>query len=385
MNRIVHIIIYFLIVGIIIFNSPEYAYNLGIIPIRLEDSPFLIKISKDIGMILLALIGYSHILYRRKVHINQTYFIFFPLYIIICCLFTQETMLCIAGIRWILPFLLMGLLFPYIDEILLRKISIILFLLLILQFITQCIELFVMKPYNGTTVFGLTARVPGLFYVPNTSASFVLLTYYIIIVFTPNKVIKRITTLISFLSLLLMMSSTGTFIFIIILFLKKYYSSKYFKLLLLVSPFFLLIIFSNLDLLTGRSDGSTVESGSVRISILEYSLKNTALISNNFGEATNSAKSIGLDDSFIADSNIIAVYHNLGILGFIYITAISAYSVMYAHIKKKMNLLMFLIIFFLLNIPAVFFEVFPANLLSSIIIAFYLKKESERTSFHLIN
>lgn len=378
MSKLVHLIIYFLLIGIIIFNSPEYAYNLGIIPMRLEDSPFIIKIGKDFGMILLVLIGYIRIFYRRKVHINQAYFVFFPLYIIICCLFTQETMLCIAGIRWIIPFILMGLLFPYVDDILLRKISIILFFFLILQFITQCIELFVMKPYNGTTVFGLTARVPGLFYVPNTSASFVLLTYYIIIVFSSNNVIKKFTTLLSFLSLLLMMSSTGTFIFIIILFFKKYYNSKYFKLLLIVSPFFLLIIFSNLDILTGRSDGSTAESGSVRISILEYSLRNTTLISNNFGEATNSAKGLGLDESFIADSNIIAVYHNLGILGFLYITAISAYSIMYAYIKKKINILMFLIIFFLLNIPAVFFEVFPANLLSSIIIAFYLKKESEK-------
>ena len=66
MNRIVHIIIYFLIIGIFIFNSPEYAYNLGIIPIRLEDSPFFIKIGKDVGIILLVIIGYIHILYRRK-------------------------------------------------------------------------------------------------------------------------------------------------------------------------------------------------------------------------------------------------------------------------------------------------------------------------------
>ena len=88
MNRIVHIIIYFLIIGIFIFNSPEYAYNLGIIPIRLEDSPFFIKIGKDVGIILLVIIGYIHILYRRKIHVNQSYFVFFPIYIVLCCMLT---------------------------------------------------------------------------------------------------------------------------------------------------------------------------------------------------------------------------------------------------------------------------------------------------------
>ena len=84
MNRIVHIIIYFLIIGIFIFNSPEYAYNLGIIPVRLEDSPFYIKIGKDLGVILLVLIGYIHILVKRKVNVYQSYFVFFPVYIILC-------------------------------------------------------------------------------------------------------------------------------------------------------------------------------------------------------------------------------------------------------------------------------------------------------------
>jgi len=378
MYKIIHIIIYFLIIGIFLFNSPEYAYNLGIIPIRLEESPFLIKIGKDVGIILLVIIGYIHILHKKKIHIYQSYFIFFPFYIIICCIFTQDKMLCIAGIRWIIPYILMGLLFPYIDEFLLKRISKILFIFLIIQLGTQCIELFVMKPYNGTTVFGLTARVPGLFYVPNTAASFVLLSYYIIQQFSSNNIIKNITTILSFISLLLMMSSTGTFVFIVAFLFKKYYNSKYFKLLLIASPLLIILIFSYLDVLTGRSEGSTAESGSERIIILENCIRRTTIISSNFGEATNSAKGLDLDNSFIADSNIIALYHNLGVLGFLYIIAVFTYSIMYACIKKNMNLLLFLIIFFFLNIPAILFEVFPANLLSSIIIAFYLKEESKK-------
>lgn len=378
MNRIVHIIIYFLIIGIFIFNSPEYAYNLGIIPVRLEDSPFYIKIGKDLGVILLVLIGYIHILVKRKVHVYQSYFVFFPVYIILCCFFTQDKTLCIAGIRWILPFILMGVLFPYINEDFLKKIAKILFPLLLIQLGTQFLELFVMPHVNGANLLGLAARVPGLFYAPNAAANFVLFSFFIIKTFSDNNIIKRVTTILAFLSLLLMMSSTGTFIFILLILFRKYYSSKYFKLFLLVSPIIFFFIFVNLDVLTGRSEGSTEESGSTRISILENSLENTTIISYNFGEATNSAMGMNADKAFIADSNIIALYHNLGIIGFLYIIGIFTYSLLFAWIKKRIDLLQFLIIFFLFNIPAILFEVYPANLLSSIIVAYYLKQESEK-------
>lgn len=378
MAKIVHIIIYFLLIGIIIFNSPEYAYNLGIIPVRLEDSPFYIKIGKDLGVILLVLIGYIHILVKRKVHVYQSYFVFFPIYVILCCLFTQDRTLCIAGIRWILPFILMGLLFPYINEDFLKKTAKILFILLLIQFGTQCLELFVMPQIDGTNFLGLAARVPGLFYAPNAAANFVLLSYFIIQTFLSNNTIKNITTIMAFISLLLMMSSTGTFIFILLILFRKYYSSKYFKLFLLISPIIVLLIFSNLDILTGRSEGSTTESGSVRLTILEDCIKKTTIISNNFGEATNSAIGLDLDRAFIADSNLIALYHNLGIVGFLFIISIFAYSVMFAWIKKRTDLLQFLIMFFLLNIPAILFEVYPTNILCCIIIAYYLRKESDR-------
>ena len=66
MIKIVHIIIYFLIIGIFIFNLPEYAFNLSIIPVRLEDSPIYIKIGKDIGIALIIIVGYLHIMLRKK-------------------------------------------------------------------------------------------------------------------------------------------------------------------------------------------------------------------------------------------------------------------------------------------------------------------------------
>lgn len=378
MSRIVHIITYFLIIGIILFNSPEYAFNLGIIPIRLEDSPVFVKIGKDLGIILIVIIGYLHIMYRRKVNVYQTYFVFFPIYVILCCLFTMDKTLCIAGIRWILPFVLMGIFFSYITEDFIKKLAKILFFLLLLQFGTQCIELFVMPKLDGTNFLGLAARVPGLFYAPNAAANFVLITYYIIQTFSQNERVKRITTILVFISLLLMMSSTGTFIFILLVLFRKYYNSRYFKIFLLLSPILILLIFTNLDTLTGRSDGSTAESGSVRLTILEDCLRRTTLISSNFGEATNSAIGMDLERAFIADSNLIALYHNLGIIGFLYVIAVFAYSVLFAFVKKRVELLQFLIMYFLLSVPAILFEVYPTNILCSIIIAYFLKKESER-------
>ena len=47
------------------------------------------------------------------------------------------------------------------------------------------------------------------------------------------------------------------------------------------------LIFSNLDTLTGRSEGSTTESGSGRLSILEDCINKTTIISRNFGSSRN--------------------------------------------------------------------------------------------------
>lgn len=387
MIKIVHIIIYFLIIGIFIFNLPEYAFNLSIIPVRLEDSPIYIKIGKDIGIALIIIVGYLHIMLRKKMHKYQSYFIFFPIYIIICCYITQNINLCIAGIRWILPFILIGVLFQYVNENFLKNISRILFPLLIVQIVMQFVELFIMPHIDGDNAFGLAARVPGFFYAPNAAANFVLISFHIIQSFYDNKNIKDITSILVFISLLLMMSSAGTLIFILLIFLRIFYDSKYFKLILLIAPSLLVIIFLNLDTLTGRADGSTVESGSTRVSIFQDALKETSIISNNFGEATNTAMGLNLEDGFIADSNIVALYHNLGLIGFFYIIFIFFYSLIFNWQKRNIEVLQFLIMFFLLNIPTILFEVYPTNILSSILIAYYLKKESEKkcSSMYLKN
>ena len=88
---------------------------------------------------------------------------------------TQDRTLCIAGIRWILPFILIGTLFSYINEDFIKKIAKILFPLLLIQLGTQFLELFVMPQIDGTNFLGLAARVTGLFYAPNAAAYFVLL------------------------------------------------------------------------------------------------------------------------------------------------------------------------------------------------------------------
>lgn len=378
MIKTIHNLVYILLLGIFFFNFPEYAFSLNIIPVRIENIPIYLKIGKDVILSIIILLSLIRIIRSRKIFKIQVFFLILLFYITICCFLTQDKNLCISGLRWIMPLIFVGAIYPYINEFFIQKITRLLFILLIVQVSTQCIELFVMPPVQGVNALGLANRVPGLFYISNTASVFVIFTYFLIKYFERKQSIRRVGTILSIISLLLMMSSTGTFIFIITFFFDKYYHSKFFKLFLLISPIIIYILFTNLDTLTGRSAGNTATSGSIRLSILNQCLNETSLISFSFGEATNTAVNLNLKNAFIADSNIISLYHNLGLLGFIPCLFFYIHMTATAWLRKKKDLLIFLIIYLLSSIPVILFEIFPANIISSILLAYYIKRETSK-------
>ncbi|WP_286031632.1 hypothetical protein [Phocaeicola coprophilus] len=373
MHKYVRVLIYIVIIGILIFNSPEYAFNLGLIPARLENSPVYIKVGKDVIFVAIILLSFLDILRKSKIFKLQIYFLILLIYIFICCIFTADRSLCVAGIRWIIPFILTGAVYPYIDVGFIKKITRILFVLLILQVGTQIIELFVMPPVQGVNSLGLSNRVPGLFYISNTASVFVLFSYFYIRTFEISKRIKKLGLILTISSLVLMMSSTGVFVFLIMFLFDKSYSSRYFKVLLFFSPIVVFVLFTNLDLLTGRGEGDTIVSGSTRLSILSECINETSIISDSFGEATNTAVNLNLKRAFIADSNIIALYHNLGLIGFMFCFTSFIYLILIAWLKKRKDFILFLIAYFLCNMPLILFEIFPSNIIASILLAYFIK------------
>lgn len=373
MIKIIHILTYIAIIGILIFNFPEYAFNLNIIPIRVENTPIYLKIGKDMIFSLIILLSFWDALHKSKVFKLQIYFLILLIYVFFCCIFTANRSLCMAGIRWIVPCILTGAIYPYIDIIFIKKIARILFVLLILQIGTQIIELFVMPPVQGINSLGLSNRVPGLFYISNTASPFVLFTYFYIRTFEMNKSIKKLGVILTVLSLILMMSSTGTFVFLIMILFDKSYSSRYFKVLLFFLPIAMFVLFTNLDSLTGRNEGDTLVSGSTRLSILAKCINETSIIPDSFGEATNTAVNLNLKRAFIADSNIIALYHNLGLIGFMFCLISYIYLILTAWIKKRKDFILFLIIYLLCSMPIILFEIFPSNIITSILLAYFIK------------
>lgn len=367
--KVIRTISIVLIALTIIFNLQEYAYFLNLAD-KAQNISFTYKIGKDVGFSLIIFISLCYNIYRKKVAVIFPFFFFLTIYVTLCCLFSNDLLLCLSGIRWLFPVFLIYFLFPYVDRNFMVKVSQVLSFLLIVQVVFQLIQLLAMPPVNGTNALGLSARTPGLFVHPSAAGFFA----NVCLLF--NRNFGRISCYYYFLvilSLLLAMSSTGTFIFFIIVLFIRIYKSKYFSLLAVLTPFLFYILFSNLDAVTGREQGSSNVSGGTRIEILKNCIEHTELISTSFGTATNAAVNLHKKDAFIADSTYTSVYVNMGLLAFAVMLLMILYAFVYVFRKGSEEMILFLLVYILGSISIIVFEIFPMNFILSISVAYYLK------------
>lgn len=375
-RNIVQNIIIILICLTLIFNLQEYASYLGLTAITNKVS-IIYKIGKDLGFLLIIFIAIVGSIYSKKIpRITPPFYVLF-LSIIGLSLLNGNLMLSVAGYRWILPIFLILAIYPYIDLDFIKNLTKVLYYLMIVQVTLQILQMFFMPPIAGTNFLGLSARNTGFFVYPGPTGLFANVCLCFFEAFKKF----RFSTLLVIISVILSMSSTGAFILFTLLFFIKFYHKRYFKLLCLLLPFFLFFIFINLDTITGRSKGDTMISGGTRFEILLESITNATLISTQFGTATNTAVSMKLEDAFIADSTYISLITNFGFIGFSIILFMLILAIFYAFFKKKLDLILFLIVFGLGSISIITFEFFPINLLMPIIIAFYIKDSKLKPSF----
>ena len=125
-------------------------------------------------------------------------------------------------------------------------------------------------------------------------------------------------------------------------------------------------------------------SGSMRVEILSESINNASLISTKFGTATNTAVSMNIKDSFIADSTYTSIITNMGFLVFFVILLMLSIAIYYAYINKRLDIILFLIVFGLGSITIITFEFFPVNILMPLIITYYIKQSLQHKSVQSI-
>ena len=346
-------------------------------------TPVYIKLLKDFMFILLILLSLLGVSYSGKISkISLFLMLYIVLLIFIAYMFKNDSMIFFAGIRWLIPFILMLFLIPYITNGLIIKVSHIGFYLFIFHFSIQLLQLFYAKSWYGFGTLGLSARSPGIFFIPSTSAFFTILILFFNMYYMDNQKIKKIIFILSLISIFLTASGTGIVVYIVIIsvyLLKR----KYMLLLPILGVFLFFIVLLTLEDMTGRQDIGL--SFSIRVGIFLELLQNSELFSSNFGYATNTGilmvSSFGVENNaFIADSLYSSILGNLGLFTFILVISSIFISLFLAWLQKDKEKLTFILIYSLFAATTIIFEVYPANLLFAVFMAYYLSNyRKERT------
>lgn len=345
-----------------------------------------IKLIKDFIFFLIIFISLLQVIQNKSLKIDKL-FLIIGLMIFISCvlsfLLSDNLIAIIAGLRFIIPIILIFALLKYIDLETQIKISKILSPLFILAFILQIYQLFYMNPFWGYNAFGLSLRNPGFFAQNNTMAFFSLITLYYNICFENSKITKKIIFILVPISIFLTASGTGMivlgifYIYQIYLKIKKGNSKLIFVFLFSV----IFIGFLNyLPIILNRD--SIFRSLQVRFEIVykNFDLKNF-LFSTDLGYATNTGimlnSKFGIDNAnfYIADSTIAALLTNIGLLG----TVLIYYIIFYIKINSE-KYYYFVIVFVSFSFTTIIPEAYPMNLLFATNIAYFFKYKNNLDS-----
>lgn len=335
-------------------------------------TPIYIKGLKDLFFIFIILISVIHIIQNLSINRMAARILGFMFLLVILpgFYFSTDILIFLSGLRWLIPFILIAFLIDNVDKDLLYKIGTILFYLFILHFTFQIIHyFFAINPYM---------RNPGIFIVPNTAAVFAIIVLFFSKFYMKANLEKKIHLLIP-VSIFLTQSGTGIGIYVLfmIIFYTKRTALKYAPIIIIIVTVILLLY---LDELSGRQ-GLVENSLGPRITIFLDVLRSSVLLPEYFGHGTATsyliANGYGIDlDTVMTDSWYAGIVVNLGLL----ISSIVMAGIIYLFLKFintwNKEKLLFLMIYLLFGVTSSISESYPANLLFSVIVAFYLKPKN---------
>ncbi len=335
----------------------------------------LIKFSKDIIFLLLILVGFFYFLFKSKLSKKGFfYFIVFICIVIPSILMsvTSGIIMIFAGLRWLVPVILIFFISNSIDEKFLNSLIKILIGLFIFHFVLQILQAFFASAWYGVNALGLNARNPGLFLIPNTGAFFSLIILYFILYLSSLTVKSKILSIpFFFISVMLTLSGTGFLLFFLIIFF-WFFNLKFLKylplIIVLIIPFFIY----SLDLFLSRGEGYVENSGGGRLKIFIESFDLAGLFSNKFGMGTNSYVMLG--GGTIMDSLYASVVLNLGIFGLFFLFSLIIFSLFISIYMKDKALFVFVLVISIYSATTILFEAYPMNLLTAIIFIIFYKK-----------
>jgi hypothetical protein len=346
-------------------------------------SPIYLKALKDVLLILIALVASMAII--RSGRANALLPVALALLLYLAAAAVQATAvdprLALAGLRWALPIVLSFLLVGFVDTPFVERIARVLAYLLILHFGTQVVELFVMSRWFGTSVLGLAARVPGIFFIPNSAGFFAVIALYFAIFHLRRSLLRTSVLGLAPVSIVLTQSGTGVVALVSMLAL-LWLGPRRSLLAIPIAPVAAVILFLYLPTLTGRGDQYVAISGLTRVQIFQDILAGAGWFPSAFGYATNTAVNMASSlslagaasfDALIADSTYTSIIGNLGLLGFAAFVLCATFWVVILLHTRRIELYVFTLLCSLYAATTILFESFPMSLLVSVLGARFLR------------
>lgn len=192
----------------------------------------------------------------------------------------------VAGLRWFLPIALLLLLParpPSVDP---RTAARMLHAALAINVSLQVVQLFVMPPVYGQVVFGLSARTPGVFLIPNTAAFFGCVCAAAVLGLERSLRLRLLALLLGSVSVLLTQSGTGLVAMAALWLLAL--GGRQTIGLAVIGMAALPVLFGSLESVTGREDYLKL-SGGERIRVLIDVILPVSFDLDGFGLYTNTA------------------------------------------------------------------------------------------------
>ncbi|MDI9332850.1 MAG: hypothetical protein QM533_00585 [Cytophagales bacterium] len=329
-----------------------------------HDGPIIAKIGKDLCyFLIIASIIINFKKFRATPSFGVVALIFYlVIFMIIISAYYNGLIVALIGFRWLLPFLIFLLIGEWSKNIDKEFFSKIILISLIACLTFQVIQLFIMPPIFGEIFFGLAARTPGYFIAPNSAAFFGCSCAGLVLVVHGYRGKMAFTALLTaFCISALAQSGTGLIVASLLIF--WYFIYPNLKLYIIGVFFFGPLIFSNLNLLTGR-DNYVEISGGGRLEVLQHIFYDSIGSLTTFGKYTNAANLISEnpENQVALDSLIAAWIGNFGVLWPLATILTILFIIFNIHQFNK-NVFGPAMVFLLFSMTTIVFEAFPMNLI----------------------
>jgi hypothetical protein len=374
-SKIEWLIFFGLLVMPLLSFSEIITYMQGYSNLNTLVSPWYIKGIKDFIFLMILFIGvYNVFITKNKLQVDITFYIlaFLVLVSALISLDKYNVVVVSAGLRWFMPLLLVPFLINNVDDDFQEKIAKTLLLLVLLGLAFQLLQTGTLNLYHGSNSFGFSIRNPGFFTIPSTMSIFLLLALWYVHHFLDKTILNLLFVyLIIPISVFLAGSATG------ILVLASFYFSIIFtkvkskKAFAVLGGAFLMLIFVMLPYILGRADVMT--SLLIRLDLYQNISIMNLFIGDRFGLATNTALLLpgeSTSKAFSTDALVLSFIINAGLISFLLF--------LYIVIKngeKTLKYFQFLLITSVFSFNSILFEVYPANLLIAVNLAYFISKK----------